>query len=132
MLRLGNLAGADALLGRCLPDKAVTLDPIAGQSRGPERSYIGPAALASVLAGLIDCVAKGQIPGILNIAQPPVVAMADLLDAKGQPWHFGPKNPAAVARVGLATDRLAALVPLHPATPAALIADLDQFRGRWP
>ena len=133
ILRLANLAGADALLGSCRPGQTVVLDPIAGQAGGPERSYIGPRALADVLAQLMNMVAQGQaLPRILNVAQPPAMAMADLLQARGQPWQFGPPRPAAVARVAVATDRLAALVPLPAATPASLIADLDSLPGRWP
>jgi nucleoside-diphosphate-sugar epimerase len=122
-LRLANLAGADALLGNCRPGVPVTLDPIAGQNGGPERSYIGPQVLADVLAHLIH-PSNTPLPGTLNLAQPGPVFMADLLDAMGQPWSFGPPRPAAIPRVVLDTRRLAALVPLPPATPASLIADL--------
>ena len=128
LLRLANLAGADALLGGCRPGQTVMLDPIAGQAGGPERSYIGPRALAQVLSGLVG---RGDLPALLNVAQPGVVAMADLLTARGQPWAFGPPRAAAVPRVVVATDRLAALVPLTPATPAELIADLLSVKG-WP
>ena len=132
LLRLGNLAGADALLGQCHPGKTVTLDPIAGQAGGPERSYIGPRELARVLAGLVALADRGDtLPRVFNLAQPGVMAMADLLAARGQPWVFGPPRMGAVARVVLATDRLAGLVPLVPATPAGLIADLDGVAG-WP
>ncbi len=131
LLRLANLAGADALLGGCRPGQTVTLDPIAGQAGGPERSYIGPRALARVLSEL---VALSDLPAVLNLAQPGTVAMADLLTARGQPWTFGPPRAAAVPRVVLATDRLAALmplVPLTPATPSGLIDDLASVAG-WP
>ncbi len=133
LLRLANLAGADALLQSSDPGHSVALDPIAGQTSGPVRSYIGPRALASVLTSLIQMADQGvALPRLLNIAQPPAVAMGDLLAARGQPWHFGPSRPAAVARVAVSTDRLNALLPVPPATPASLIADLDGLRGRWP
>lgn len=133
ILRLANLAGADGLLGSCIPGRSVTLDPIAGQPGGPERSYIGPRALAAVLARLVHLAGQGDaLPRIVNLAQPPVVAMADLLAARGQDWHFGRQRLGAIARVAVSTDRLAALLPLPPATPASLIADLDSLRGRWP
>ena len=132
LLRLANLAGADALLGNCRPGQTVTLDPIAGQAGGPERSYIGPHELAQVLSGLVALVGQGAgLPRILNVAQPGVVAMADLLTARGHPWVFGPPRAAAIPRVALSTNRLAALLPLAPATPAGLIADLDRVAG-WP
>ncbi len=123
MLRLANLAGADALLGNCQPGQVMTLDPIAGQARGPERSYIGPRVLAQVLAGLIGRV--GALPPVINLAQPGVMAMADLLEARGQAWRFGPPREGAVARVVLATDLLAGLVTLPVASPASLVADMD-------
>lgn len=133
ILRLANLAGADALLGSCKPDLPVMLDPITGQAGGPERSYIGPQVLAAVLTHLVHLADQGTaLPQVLNVAQPPAVAMADLLQAKGLPWHFGPPRPGAIARVAVSTDRLAALVPLPPATPTSLIADLDSLQGRWP
>ena len=132
LLRLANLAGADALLGQPA-DRTLTLDPIANQPRGPQRSYIGPHALARVLERLVALAAQGEtLPRLLNLAQPPVVAMADLLDARGQVWHFGPARTAAVPSVGVATDRLAALLPLPTLTPSSLIADLNRLGGRWP
>ena len=40
ILRLANLAGADALLGAAKSGCHVTLDPVAGEAGGPVRSYI--------------------------------------------------------------------------------------------
>jgi len=130
VLRIGNVAGADALLGAGGP---AVLDPVAGQPAGPLRSYIGPMVLAGVLAALVRQVQLGLVlPQVLNVAQPGVVAMGDLLTAAGRDWRFGPPREATVARVGLATDRLSALLPLPPATPAGITADLASLRGRWP
>ncbi len=132
LLRLANLAGADALLGNCKPGVPVTLDPVPGQDRGPERSYIGPLVLAQALSDLIALAARGEAPPrILNLAQPGAIAMADLLEARGQPWDFGPPRVGAIARVILSTDRLRRLITVPPATPASLIADLDRMKG-WP
>lgn len=109
-LRIGNILGADALVGAALRrGGTVTLDPVAGQTGGPERSYIGPGALARVLAAL--CTYQGNLPPVLNIAAPGAVSMAELLDAVGLPWRFGAANPAALPRVELATARLEALFP---------------------
>ncbi len=130
ILRIGNVVGADALLGRAGP---ATLDPVAGQPGGPLRSYIGPGRLASVLAALIDLAHRGhRLPATLNLAEPGVVAMADLLTAAGRDWQFGPPNAQVVPRVGVDTRALQHLVPMPAATPAGLVADLAQFRGRWP
>lgn len=132
LLRLANLAGADALLGNCRRDRPVTLDPIAGQLGGPQRSYIGPRILAQVLSDLIGLVqGGGSIPPIVNLAQPGPVSMADLLTALNQPWAFGAPRDGAIGRVVLATDLLTKLVPLPPATPATLVADMLSVPG-WP
>jgi hypothetical protein len=88
--------------------------------------------LAGVLSGLFDLVLRGvALPRVLNLAEPGIMAMADLLQARGQAWTFGPPRPAAISRVALDTTRLQALVPMSPATPATLIADLDRMQG-WP
>ncbi len=132
ILRLANLAGADALLGNARPGVSVSLDPIGGQMGGPERSYIGPRVLADTLAALIRLAAGGlPLPLLLNLAQQPPVAMADLLQARGQAWSFGPPRAAAVPRVALNTDRLAMLIDVPRTSPEGLIADLDSVPG-WP
>jgi nucleoside-diphosphate-sugar epimerase len=132
LLRLANVAGADALLGNCQPSRTVTLDPIAGQTGGPERSYIGPRVLADVLSRLVALVDDGAVlPPILNLAQPGTVSMAGLLTAYGQPWQFGLPRHSAVARVAVATDLLTAILPVPHATPAGLIADMTSVPG-WP
>ncbi|WP_241557912.1 NAD-dependent epimerase/dehydratase family protein [Falsirhodobacter deserti] len=116
ILRLGNVAGADALLGRAAEE--VTLDP-AGES-GPVRSYIGPVTLARVLWALMQAP---SLPRILNIAEPPPVAMSALLAAAGIPWRFGPPREGTIPRVGLDTTRLQAICPLPPADPARMVAE---------
>ena len=132
LLRIGNIAGADALLGGNEPGRRVVLDPVAGQN-GPERSYIGPTVLAAVFSRLAALVVEGTaLPVLLNVAQPGRIAMGDLLDAAGRDWGFGPPNAAVLPRLTLATDRLAALVPLPAASAADLVADLASLSGRWP
>ena len=132
LLRLGNLAGADALLRPRPAIEIITLDPVPDQPRGPERAYIGPMALAEVLRHRVDLIAAAPLPPVLNLAQPPALAMADLLDAAGRTWRFGPLRHGTLPRVAVATTLLASLVPLPPVTPASLIADLNQLRGLWP
>ncbi len=132
VLRLGNLAGADVLLERARQGR-VTLDPIAGQPGGPERSYIGPRVLAAALEGLILRVDAGQtLPPVVNLAQHPPVAMADLLQAAGADWGFGAPRAEAVPRVALDVSLLSALVPLPPASAEGLMADLSSLDGVWP
>lgn len=123
-LRLGNVAGADALLGGAVPGVPSRLDPVPGRPGGPERSYIGPQSLGHVLAGLCDLAGRGAaLPPVINIAQPGSVLMADLLQAAGLPWHYGPKNPKVVPRVVLDTARLESLLPLAPADAGQMVAE---------
>lgn len=132
ILRLGNLAGADAILSSARLGP-VTLDPIAGQKGGPERSYIGPRALAAALAALIALAAAGKaLPGILNLAQDPALPMADLLTQFGAQWQFGPPRAAAIPRVALSTTRLKGCIDLPPATAKSVVEDLNSMKALWP
>jgi nucleoside-diphosphate-sugar epimerase len=125
LLRIGNVAGCDALLGgtRLGP---VILDPVPGQDGGPVRSYIGPASLAQVIASLCAQAAAGALlPRILNIAAPRPVVMADLLMAAEMGWGYGAPNPQVIAAVTYDTTALQALVPLSAdaSDPAAMVAE---------
>lgn len=99
-LRIGNIAGVDAILGGWRP--GFRLDRFA-DGRSPERSYIGPATLARVLG---DLARAERLPPVLNIAAPGVVEMAALLDAAGLDWTPQPAPETAIARVALSTKRL--------------------------
>lgn len=117
MLRIGNVAGADAILGGWRP--GMTLDRFA-DGRTPRRSYIGPVTLARVLHGLC----RGEpLPKVLNIAAPGVVEMGALLDAAGLGWAPRKAPPEAIAEVRLETNALEARVAFAPenATPAGLV-----------
>ena len=115
ILRPGNIAGADALLGpRGVGE--ITLDPVPGQPRGPLRSWIGARLLTDILGAL--CV-RMELPPILNLAQPGPLPMADLLDAGGLPWQFGP-TPAPVPVATQDTAQLQLLLPVPPANAANL------------
>lgn len=131
LLRIGNVAGCDALLGtpRTGP---VILDPVSGQDGGPVRSYIGPASLAQVIAALCARAAAGKaLPRVLNIAAPRPVAMADLLMAAGTPWVWGPPNPQVIPAVTYDTALLQGLAPLPPGAsdPAAMVAEWRHLAG---
>lgn len=123
-LRIGNVVGADTLFGGVNPSRHIVLDPAPGQPGGPIRSYIGPQALAQVLAGLVAHAGAGtNLPKILNIAAPGAVSMADLLDAAQTPYTFGKPNVDVIPKVSLSTKRLAALIPLCQTNAAAMVAD---------
>ncbi|MES2665651.1 MAG: NAD-dependent epimerase/dehydratase family protein [Pseudomonadota bacterium] len=120
-LRIGNVVGADALLGAAGQGQgAIVLDPVPGQAGGPVRSWIGPQRLAQVIVGLI---ALPDLPQVLNIAADPPAAMGDLLEAAGKPWQSGPENPAVLPRAVLNIRRLCSLIDMPPTLPRDLVAD---------
>lgn len=118
-LRIGNIAGLDAILGGWKPGFQLDVLPDGGT---PRRSYIGMGDLAQALA---DVVAAPDLPSVLNIAAPGPVAMGDLLDAAGLVWQPRPAPETVIAQVALDTSRLAALslVGATPADPARMVAD---------
>ncbi len=133
ILRLANLAGADALLGGNPGGLPTVLDPVDGGATGPVRSYIGPVTFAGVLGHLLGRLGSGDVlPGVLNIAQPGSVGMADVLNASGRDWHFGPPRGGVVPKVVVDVARLAALCPLAEVTAAGLLAELHGLKGKWP
>lgn len=142
VLRIGNVAGADALLGQPAPPGGRRLQVFA-DGRAPRRSYIGPQALARALARLVRLAVGGTtaggaasggaaLPGVINLALPGAVGMEALLRAAGEGWQADPAPPEAIAAVELAVDRALALglVPDLPVTAAGLIADLRLEEGR--
>lgn len=132
ILRVGNIAGADALLGGNAGGNLVRLDQSASGSRGPVRSYIGPHVLAEVLAGLCTKALIGpDLAPILNLAQPGPVAMADLLDAAGFDWSFRERREDVIDKVALSLDRLMAILPVPAASALGLVEDLERLGG-WP
>jgi len=132
VLRVGNIAGADALLGGNSPGNLVLLDQTATGLRGPVRSYIGPHVLADGLASLCQRALAAQgLPPTLNLAQPGPVAMADLLDAAGYSWAFKDPRDGVIDRVELSLDRLLRLLKIPVASAASLVEDLRRLRG-WP
>ena len=123
VLRLGNVVGADALLGT--PRSVYTVDRFAN-GLTPRRSYIAPQQLGMVFVKLINHIDK--IPAIVNIATPEPVAMGDLLDAAGKNWQPRPAPPDAIAEVTLDTSSLEKLVKFAPDASQAgvLVKDWQQ------
>jgi UDP-glucose 4-epimerase len=103
-LRIGNVAGADALLLNVAAGQKVWVDQFA-DGAGPLRSYVGPQAMAQVLAQLV-----GQaLPDILNLAAPQPVTMADLARAAKADWDWRPAPTSAFQRITMDCSRLAGL-----------------------
>jgi len=124
-LRIGNVAGADQILGRAGQGAALTLDRFA-DGRTPRRSYIGPATLARVLADLALAAGQGRaLPAILNVAAPGTVEMGALLDAAGHSWAPRAAPPEAIAEVALDIAPLNRFTRSGSAsgTAAALVAE---------
>jgi UDP-glucose 4-epimerase len=114
-LRIGNVAGADALLTN--PSRPLRIDRFAS-GHGPLRSYIGPQALARVCQTLVG----QKLPRLLNLASAPI-RMEALAEAAQLPWTFQPAPVTAHEAITLDTTLLAALLPLRAQTASEIAAD---------
>ncbi len=136
-LRLGNVAGADALLGEVQPGVPVVLDRFP-DGRTPLRAYIGPKTLVKSLFFLVEALFQGRVlPPVLNLAAPgPGVEMAALLEAARIAWEPRVAPDNALRASSLDTALLNVHVPLPPetGTAAGLVAewraDLARAAGR--
>jgi nucleoside-diphosphate-sugar epimerase len=134
ILRIGNVAGADAALlnvAASAPDQPVLLDRFAN-GQGPWRSYIGAGALARVLHHLAHYPAP--LPEVLNLAAPKPIAMEALVAATGHRYAFRPAPATAHQSITLDCQRLAALYPFAPSDsdPATMVADWKKTRHHDP
>jgi len=125
-LRIGNVAGADALLLNA--PGPVVLDRFA-DGGGPVRSYIGPATLARVLAAL--CAPGLALPPVLNLAAPGPVAMRDLARAAGFRWSWTPAPATARQWQVMDCSALAGLVGFDDkdSAPATMVAEWRAAQG---
>ena len=122
-LRIGNVAGADALLGQ--RRDVFILDQFA-DGTFPQRSYIGPHALASVICGLAKLSLEAALPPVLNVACPGPAALNDLLRHAGLSWATTPAPRTAIPSVHLDTSRLQELVPVSGGA-AEIVADWNRM-----
>lgn len=99
-LRLGNVAGADAILGGWKPGFQLDQFP---DGTTPSRSYIGPGKLAQVLNQIAQ---SSDLPTVMNVAAPNPVQMGDLLDAALLKWTPRPATDRTIAQVRLDTTVL--------------------------
>lgn len=128
-LRIGNIAGIDAIIGGWRP--GFQLDQFA-DGRTPQRAYIGVQTLARVLGDLMRAPELPGLPGTLNIASPGLVEMGALLDAAGLAWAPQPAPETAIARLALSTQALArVIIPPKVATAESLVAEWDALRGMF-
>lgn len=126
ILRIGNVAGADQLLGG-LGSNTPRLHCF-GDEMTPLRSYIGPRGLADAIDALIKAPYAAQT---VNIAAAPMT-MGSLLDAAGRPFLAEPAPAGLPPRVILDTSRLRDACPkLSLAdTPEAIMCEWTAFRDR--
>jgi len=117
LLRIGNIAGLDAILGGWR--SGFQLDQFS-DGRTPARSYIGPVTLARLLAELL---AVPQLPGVLNIAQPGEVQMGMLLDAAGLHWRARAAPETVISQVALDTKLVQELVRLPVADVGQMVQE---------
>ncbi len=128
ILRIGNVASADALLEQApqtTPDAPLVIDKFP-DGAGPIRSYVSPSALANIITTLLS--RADPMPEILNVAGTPPIDMAELATAAKLPWKWRPASPDRhdTQRITLDCTRLAEIVG-HAAvatSPEEIISDL--------
>ena len=128
-LRIGNVVGADALVGGNAGEAALDRLP---DGAAPRRSFVGPEGLARVIAGLVRLAARGaRLPEALNVATPRALGLEAVAEAAGLDWHHRPAPPGVIAEVALDTARLEALLPgaAGPADPADMVAQWRRARA---
>ncbi|MEB8388266.1 NAD-dependent epimerase/dehydratase family protein [Rhodobacteraceae bacterium KMM 6894] len=127
-LRIGNVAGADALLLNVARGQTMRLHRFA-DGGGPVRSYIGPVDLARVLA---DLLRAEDLPATLNIAAPAPVTMQALLDAGSTPFDWVAAPAEAVQSITLDCGALTALHPFDKdaSSPRAMLAQWQTVKDR--
>lgn len=123
VLRIGNVAGFDAILGGWRD--GFQLDRFADGAT-PQRSYVGVKTLALTLQDLARAPA---LPACLNVAQTGCIAMGDLLDQAGLPWQARPAPDGAIPSVQLDVSALARLTPriAPPASAPQLVHEWHAF-----
>lgn len=124
-LRIGNVAGVDAILGGWKPGFRLDLF---SDGHSPARSYIGPETLARVIS---DLIRTADLPPVLNVAASGTVQMGALLDAAGLEWAGQNAPDSAIPLVCLATDKLQRFTPLDTAASLAenLVAEWRKMKA---
>jgi nucleoside-diphosphate-sugar epimerase len=127
LLRIGNVAGADALLGPTegwrSGDAPRRLD-VYPDGDGPRRSYIGPESLADVLRCL--ALQSLPLPQVVNVAAPAAVSMKALLDAAQIDWDPRFVPASALQDIVLDCARLTTLSDI-----AVLDGAADSLVAQW-
>ncbi len=131
-LRIGNIAGADAMLLNAA--SATSKNPIRidqfPDGKGPLRSYIGPSAFGDCLGQL--ATHTGSLPFLLNVAAPNPVHMESLADAALLPWAYRAAPAVAIQNISLECQALCDLVnfPMNAAKPREIALDWLEHRDQ--
>ena len=124
-LRIGNVAGADALLlnaSKATPETPLIIDRFP-DGAGPLRSYIGPTQAGDVLAQL--ACHQGTLPHVLNLAGTAPIHMEELAIAATLPWRYATAPQTARQSITLDCSVLAALIDMPSGTHDAKTITLD-------
>lgn len=131
LLRIGNIAGADALLEQAVgnaQEGRISIDKFS-DGMAPIRSYISPITLAKVLETL--ALYPDPIPPVLNVGATPPMHMLDLASTANLDWTWrdAPPEKAHLQRITLDCSLLAKLIGPQKlmTSPKAIIADLRQL-----
>ena len=124
-LRIGNIAGADALLlnaSKATPETPLIIDRFP-DGAGPLRSYIGPTQAGDVLAQL--ACHQGTLPHVLNFAGNAPIYMEELAIAAALPWRYRTAPQTARQSITLDCSVLATLIDMPRGTHDAKTITLD-------
>ncbi len=131
-MRIGNVAGADAMLinaASATRENPIVIDRFF-DGKGPLRSYIGPGALGDCIGQLATYT--GSLPFLLNVAAPVPVYMERLAEVASLPWIYRAAPPVAVQNISLDCQALCDLVdfPKHGEKPEAISQDWQEHRNQ--
>ena len=124
-LRIGNIAGADALLlngSKATPETPLIIDRFP-DGAGPLRSYIGPTQAGDILAQL--ACHQGTLPHVLNLAGTAPIHMEELAIAAALPWRYETAPQTARQLITLDCSVLATLIDMPRGTHDAKAITLD-------
>lgn len=118
-LRIGNVAGADAILGGWHVGMRIDQLP---DGTAPRRSYIGGMDLAALIYQLTR---MQHVPPVLNVALAGTIEAGSLLDAAGLPWSYRQARADVIPDVTLNVDLLGRVLghPVPPVDAVKLVSD---------
>ena len=124
-LRIGNIAGADALLlnaSKATAETPLIIDRFP-DGAGPLRSYIGPTQAGDVLAQL--ACHQGTLPHVLNLAGTAPIHMEELAIAASLPWRYATAPKTSHQSITLDCSVLISLIDMPLGTHDAKTITLD-------